>query len=232
MTELKNNNFADVVLNRHSVRAYLDTPIPREELKEMVKEAGLAPSADNLQSWKYVVVDTPEGKENMKKLFMPFNLLQVTTAPAIVIVFANTKPHEKAKAHWDVLLSEGKVSQEYRDAAVKTFLPLYEAEDQPTRILTSSIDASLSAMQFMLVARAHGYDTNPMSGFYQDKAAEMFGLAPETYVPVVGISVGLADTSVPVPEITRYDVDDIVLFDSGKTPTEDTAADASSGASH
>ncbi len=34
------------------------------------------------------------------------------------------------------------------------------------------IDASLAAMQFMLVARAHGYETNPIGGF-EEKASRL-----------------------------------------------------------
>ena len=33
------------------------------------------------------------------------------------------------------------------------------------------IDASLVAMQLMLVARSHGYDTNPIGGFDADQLA-------------------------------------------------------------
>lgn len=34
-------------------------------------------------------------------------------------------------------------------------------------------------MQFMLVARAHGYDTNPMAGFEADQLAKAFDLDEE-----------------------------------------------------
>ena len=45
-------------------------------------------------------------------------------------------------------------------------------------------------MQFMLVARAHGYETNPIGGFEAEKLAETFGLDQERYVPVMILSVG------------------------------------------
>lgn len=54
------------------------------------------------------------------------------------------------------------------------------------------IDSSLAAMQFMLVARAHGYDTNPIGGFEADKLAEAFGLKKDRYVPVMILSIGKA----------------------------------------
>lgn len=54
------------------------------------------------------------------------------------------------------------------------------------------IDASLVAMQFMLVARSHGYETNPIGGFEADQLAEAFDLDKERYVPVMILSVGKA----------------------------------------
>ena len=46
---------------------------------------------------------------------------------------------------------------------------------------TVLIDGGLVAMQFMLAARAHGYDTCPIGGFEKDQIAEAFGLDKESY---------------------------------------------------
>ena len=37
------------------------------------------------------------------------------------------------------------------------------------------VDSSLAAMQFMLAARAHDYDTNPIAGYDAKKAATAQG---------------------------------------------------------
>ncbi|HDO7717302.1 TPA: nitroreductase family protein [Enterococcus faecium] len=47
-------------------------------------------------------------------------------------------------------------------------------------------------MQFMLVARDHGYETNPIGGFEADQLAEAFGLDKDRYVPVIILSIGKA----------------------------------------
>ncbi len=74
MTQFENNNFRDVLLNRHSVRHFDKTvKIPREELREMIKETITAPSACNLQAWQFIVVDTDEGKKKLHEFYMPFN---------------------------------------------------------------------------------------------------------------------------------------------------------------
>ena len=61
---------------------------------------------------------------------------------------------------------------------------------------TVLIDGGLVAMQFMLATRAHGYDTCPIGGFEKDQIAEAFGLDKESYVPVMLISIGKAQTVV------------------------------------
>jgi nitroreductase len=72
------------------------------------------------------------------------------------------------------------------------------------------IDSSLFAMQFMLVARSHGYDTNPIGGFEEDRIAEAFGLDTERYIPVLIMSIGKADSEghtsfrLPAEELTWW----------------------------
>ena len=71
MAQFKNNDFGDVLLNRHSVRHFdKGVKISRAELREIVKEATTAPSACNLQAWQFVVVDTDEGKKNLGDEFI------------------------------------------------------------------------------------------------------------------------------------------------------------------
>ena len=102
MTQFENNNFRDVLLNRHSVRHFDKTvKIPREELREMIKETITAPSACNLQAWQFIVVDTDEGKKKLHEFYMPFNNPQIDTSSAIIQIFGNTLAFKKYRALWD-----------------------------------------------------------------------------------------------------------------------------------
>ena len=72
------------------------------------------------------------------------------------------------------------------------------------------LDADLAAMQFMLVARSHGYDTNPIGGFEHGQLAEAFRLDKERYVSVLILSVGKAlETG---EESVRLDAEEITFF--------------------
>lgn len=54
--------FMDIVRKRKSVRNYTDTPLSDETLREILEAARLAPSAKNLQEWKFIVVRDEQTK--------------------------------------------------------------------------------------------------------------------------------------------------------------------------
>ena len=69
-------------------------------------------------------------------------------------------------------------------------------------------------MQLMLVARAHGYDTNAIQGYNSKVAAEKLGLDPERYVPNMAIAIGKADPAYLNQEVqsSRYALEEVCQF--------------------
>lgn len=62
----KTNDFDNIVLERHSVKAYdPEVKISREEMTEILAKASRAPSAINMQPWRFLVIDSAEGKEKL-----------------------------------------------------------------------------------------------------------------------------------------------------------------------
>jgi len=53
------------IRKRYSCRSYLDKPIEQEKLDEIFEAARLAPSAKNLQDWRFVVVRDKEKKQQV-----------------------------------------------------------------------------------------------------------------------------------------------------------------------
>ena len=51
--------FQELVAGRRSVRRYLDKPVDREQVRACLEAARLAPSAENVQPWRFLVVDDP-----------------------------------------------------------------------------------------------------------------------------------------------------------------------------
>lgn len=189
---IQTNDFASIVKGRRSVRHYDENfKISRDEMNEMIAEASLAPSSANMQPWRVVVVDTPEGKEKLRPL-VRFNTVQNDTSSAMLIIFGDTQSYLNAEEIYNTAVEQGKMPAEVRDSQLKTILSMYPALPQEIKVEVAKVDSSLFAMQFMLVARAHGYDTNPMAGFEVDQVAKAFDLDEERYAPVMMISIGKA----------------------------------------
>ena len=56
------NKVLDCIYTRRSVRKYLDKPVPKELIDELLNAAVMAPSAMNSQPWHFTIV---EGKEKI-----------------------------------------------------------------------------------------------------------------------------------------------------------------------
>ncbi|WP_214708041.1 MULTISPECIES: nitroreductase family protein [unclassified Exiguobacterium] len=191
-TTFENNTFTDVMLGRKSIRVYDENvKISQLEMLQMIEEATTAPSSVNMQPWRFVVVESPEAKEALKPLIR-FNVRQNDTSAAMVLIFGDMECYELGEEIYDQAVAEGKMPQEVRDQQLGAILPYYKNLSKQEMNDIVKIDSSLAAMQFMLVARAHGYDTNPIGGFEKDQLAEAFGLDKNRYVPVMILSVGKA----------------------------------------
>ncbi|GIO37798.1 nitroreductase [Paenibacillus antibioticophila] len=192
MSEFTTNDFKEIAFGRKSVRLYDESvKIDHEEMLAMIREATLAPSSVNMQPWRFVVVESDDAKAKLRPLIR-FNTRQNDTSSAMVLIFGDLRCYERAEEIYDQAVAEGKMPQEVREKQLSTIVPYYQSLSRQQMNDIVKIDSSLAAMQFMLVARAHGYDTNPIGGFEADQLAAAFGLDPERYVPVMIVSVGKA----------------------------------------
>ena len=56
---------SEAVRRRYSVRRYEDRPVEAEKLERVLEAARLAPSAKNLQEWRFVVVQDAETRQRL-----------------------------------------------------------------------------------------------------------------------------------------------------------------------
>lgn len=60
---LADNELLRVILNRRSVRRFLETPIPEDVFAAILEAGRLAPSTVNLQSWAFAALDGEEWRQ-------------------------------------------------------------------------------------------------------------------------------------------------------------------------
>lgn len=188
----KTNDFNEIVYGRRSIKVYDPTvKISREEMSEILAQASKAPSSINMQPWRFVVIDTEEGKEKLAPLSR-FNKEKVLSSSAVIAVFADLNSFDYAEEIYGKAVELGYMPQEVKDFQLNAFKPLYENMSYEQMKDTVLLDAGLVSMQLMLVARAHGYDTNPIGGYEKDQIAEAYGLNKERYLPVMLLTIGKA----------------------------------------
>lgn len=205
---LEQQLFFDVIQERRSVRSYDPAvKISREELTEILEQATLAPSAANLQPWRFLVIDSPDLKQ--KLLPIAFNQQQVVEASAIIAVLGDLENIRMAEKIYNLAVDAGFMPVDTAKSFVERYTDMYSG--MPPEAIRQIVytDGGLVSMQLMLVARAKGYDTVPMGGYDKQKFMEAFDI-PERYVPIMLIAIGKA--AKPGHPTVRLPIDDVVFF--------------------
>jgi len=208
----KIRDYATVVRERHSVRHYDPTvAIPEAELKEMLAEASLAPSSSNTQSWRFLVIND----EASKKKLLPIanNQQQVVDAAATIVVLGDLEGYKEIGRINEMAVKAGYMPEDFAKQFTENSLKLYAGLPPEKMKSIVEIDGGLVSMQFMLTAKARGYDTVPMGGFNPQKLVEEFRI-PSRYVPVMLIAVGKA--AQPGRLTARLPIDDVVFWNEIK----------------
>lgn len=203
------SDFKEIVESRRSAMNFVEgTPISQSELEEMFTLTRLAPSAYNLQHAHYWVVTDPERKEQVRAA--AWNQYKVHTASAVIVVLGDKLAYENAPEIYGGLKTLGVISQAEFDGTVQTVTAAYEGNEAFQRD-EAIRNASLSAMQFMLVAKDKGWDTCPMIGFKPDELRDVLKI-PDRFVPVMLITIGKSDKTNIRPRGYRKPVGEFVSF--------------------
>ena len=218
----------DAITSRHSIRAYLSTPVPRETIQDILRVAARAPSGTNTQPWKVHVLtgaakqrlstairaafDDPDerGRHSEEYAYYPTQ-------------WASPYIDRRRKVGWDLygLLGIGKTDKArmheqhgrnyaFFDAPFGLIFTIDRVRQQG-----SWRDYGMVREYIMVAARARGLDTCPQAAFTQfHRIIEaQLGLADDEMV-VCGMSLGHADPSAientliterePVQGFTRF----------------------------
>lgn len=86
--------FQSLVHNRRSIRRYLAKPVEREKVLACLESARLAPSAENAQAWRFLVIDDPVIKSKFAdKAFSGIYFSTKFAAQAPVLILLLVKPN-------------------------------------------------------------------------------------------------------------------------------------------
>ena len=200
-------NFYEVIKDRRAVKHYdASYEMSEQEIKELLQIANSAPSAYNLQHWKYLAMTEQPAKE--KLLPIAYGQRQVVDASVVIAILGDLEAHRNKEAVYEPDAAAGLLP-----IHIKT--NLYEQiNDQYANVPSAPRDeairnASLAAMQLMLAAKAKGLDSGPIGGYDPAQLIETFNI-PARYIPVMLVVIGKA--AQPARPSSRFAVEETVVW--------------------
>ncbi|WP_274426073.1 nitroreductase family protein [Chelativorans sp. YIM 93263] len=159
-----------------------------EHIEELTRLATRAPTAYNLQNWRFIAVRTPEAKARLQAA--AYGQAKVSEAAVTYIVCGQLPSHTVMEECLRPSVEAGFMPAQMIDAWSEAVESTYG--DNPQMQRDEAIrTATLGAAFLMFAAEAHGLATGPMVGFDPAAVAREFGLAAHE-IPVVLLAVGHA----------------------------------------
>lgn len=157
--------------------------LTEQEIDDLLSSAILSPTAFNIQHWRFVLVQDPDLRQQIREV--AWNQAQVTDASLLVIVCADLNAWQKQpERYWQ------NAPQAARDFLLPAIQDYYQDKPQVQRDECMR-SCGIAAQTLMLSAKAIGYDSCPMDGFDFEQVGKLIHL-PEDHVISLFVAVGKA----------------------------------------
>lgn len=168
--------------SRRAVKHYdPNHQMAEEEINKLISLAMHAPTAFNIQNWRFVVVRNPELRKKIREV--AWDQSQVTDASLFIIMCADLKSWEREPArYWR------NAPKEVQDFIVPAIDQYYRGKDQVQRD-EAMRSCGIAAQTLMLAAKSMGYESCPMDGFDFDAVGKLINL-PEDHVIAMFVVIG------------------------------------------
>lgn len=175
-------NVLSAIKERRSVKHFdPEHKMTEEEKTELLSLAALAPTAFNIQHWRFVIVEDQGLKEQIREA--AWGQAQITDASLLIILCADKKAWQKSpERYW---VNAPKEVQDYLIPAIENYYSGKPSVQQDECMRSCGI----AAQTIMLAAKGMGYDSCPMDGFDFEKVAKLINL-PEEHVLTMFVAVG------------------------------------------
>lgn len=194
----------EAIKNRRAIKHFdPEHKIGDEEIEKLFEAVKLAPTAFNIQNWRFVLLKDKELRKRVRSV--AWDQAQVTDASLLVVLCGDVKAWEKdPERYWP------DVPQEIKDFIIPAIDQYYRGREwvQRDECMRS---CGIAAQTIMLAAAAMGYDSCPMDGFDYEKVGELIGL-PDDHVVTMFVAVGKGIQEA-WPRTGKLPMDDIVFVD-------------------
>lgn len=193
------------IASRISINTFQpNRPLDDTCIASLVDFATKAPSAYNLQNWRFVVARSQEAKARLQSA--AYGQKKIADASAAFVVCGTLEAHAQLSSALAPSVLAGFMPPAMADAWQAQAHRSHEGNSKLQRD-EAVRSASLAAMTLMLAAQGMGLGSCAMSGFDAAQITQEFGLA-STELPVLIVVVGYAEPGnwpqkprKPLPEV-------------------------------
>jgi len=172
---------SQAIKDRRATPGFLPDPVPESDLKKIL-EAGLsAPSAYNLQPWRFVVVREAEQRARLRQAAM--NQPKVEEAPVVIVACADLEGWRGGDLDEIIRLAQQHgYGDEARHASMRKNIANFFSTPgnagglAPDFAVWANRQTMIAFTTMMWMAEVLGYDTAPMEGFYEDQVKATLGI--------------------------------------------------------
>ncbi len=177
--------FTEIVRDRRATPNFLSDPVPDADLEKILAAGLNAPSAYNLQPWRFVVV---RDLANRRKLQVAsLNQPKIEQAPVVLIACASLTGWKEGDLEEVIALARANgYGDEVRYASWRrNVASLFGSEAGPIGGIAPDLavwgnrHTMIAFTTMMWMAETLGYDTAPMEGFDEGKVKAAFSIPPE-----------------------------------------------------
>lgn len=195
--------FLELNKKRHAVKTFNNDPVDIKDLRTAIEIATLAPSAHNIQPWKFVVVK--ENKEQLAELMYSHNGDQGRSAQYVVALFTDTDLEQRSR---DIArIGVQSLSEEDLEYYIKKMPARFADFTEDVLSDYLALNAGLVTMNFVMALTDQKIASNMILGFDKSKINAVLDI-DKRFRPELLITVGYTDNQ---PEATyRLPVDEVI----------------------
>jgi nitroreductase len=173
----------EAVESRRAIRKYVQDEVPEDDLREILRQVRLAPSPDNIQPWRFVVIRDAATRARM--LPAAQNQRQVASAHALIVLYADM---EDVMATVDEMIHPG-IDEAGRARIKANFMKTFGSQTGEERQRFAHGIAYIALGYLLLAAQSMGYRTSPMLGFYPEQVKQLLRLPDHVTIPAL-VAIG------------------------------------------
>ena len=194
---LKINAVFETIRNRRTVREFQSTPVPIAHITQILDAARFAPTAGNVQPWKFVVIQQRARLDSLSRTLK-----------------SSWSERVSAKSDLEEELRKSYIENGQEAIDQIMMAPVYVMTFVDTSVYPkyAVFDGCLAVENLMLAARAMGYGTGFFTTYFPEDIVKSFVQAPSNLQFICATPIGIPKEWPETPP--KKKLDDFIIYES------------------